>query len=517
MKKQIIMNLFSTYVGRAVGMVLGFFLVPFLIGKLGIDTFGVIVLVESLSRFIELVSSSIRMALARHATFALAQDKMEEFTDYLSTGRVILFAAAAIVFVLGVGFSFLVPHIFKIPAEHIEDSRNLFLLFITAFTITFPNMVFWSSLYAKQRYDLLNVASTSALILRAVLVLIVFSILPERFVNLTTYGIIFLAVVWADNFMVYCWSRRIFPNVRIQLKRFSADKVKQIFLFGAFTSIIYSSGVLYENLIQILINVLWGPRFNAIYGIADKFPSALKRLFAEPAWTLTPTFTDLVARGEKDKLKSLYFMYSKAILISSLPFVLFFMVMADAVIMVWVGPDFAMAATMMSISTIPLLISMPNAVSSCIYNAYGKVRVPSLVSVCSVVSMLILGVTLSRGFSMGLVGISVAETSVLLVTSGLYSAYYACRISGLSLREFRRHVYLPPFLWGCLTTGTALFAYRSIFGGFLKLDAISVLILVLWTLAYFIGMYRLTLNPVEKGYLQGMLRSVANKLGLTRA
>lgn len=514
MRKQIIINILSNYAGRAVALVLGIYLVPFLIGKLGIEAFGVIVLAESLSRFIEMVSSSIRMALARNATFTLARNDMEEFTEYLSTGRVILFAAALAVFCLGVGFSFFVPHLFRIPAEHVNDSRALFLLFTLAFTITFPNMVFWSSLYAKQRYDLLNSATAAGLILRAVLVWILFSVLPARFINLTTYGVIYLTIVWADNFLVYIWSRRIFPDIRIRWSKFKSQKVREIFWFGAFMSISLSASVLYENIIQVVINVLWGPAYNAIYGIASKFPAAMKRLFLEPAWALTPTFTDLAARNEKSKMKLLFFMYAKVVLIASLPVTLFLIVMAGPIVEVWVGPDFNLAATLMSVMMLPLIVQIPFAVCGCMNNAYSKVKVPSLVGVGVLSAQLGLGVVLAKYFSMGLLGIAAAEAGMALTVSCLFSIVYTSRIAGLSLREIWLKVYLPPFLWGIFMTAAGIGVYRALDPGILRLDLPIALTLLIWAALYAAGAYRWTLSIEEKEQFKSLVRSMMGKMGM---
>jgi O-antigen/teichoic acid export membrane protein len=373
-------------------------------------------------------------------------------------------------------------------------------------------MVFWSSLYAKQRYDLLNSAAAAGLILRAVLVFLLFSILPARFVNLTTYGFIYLAVIWMDNFLVCVWSRRIFPDIRLRFSRFNAEKARQIFFFGVFTTISSSSHVLYDNLIQVLINLLWGPRYNAIYGIAAKFPAAMHRLFVEPTWTLTPTFTDLVARGEKDKIKLLYFMYAKAVVIVSLPVVLGFICLSKPIIALWVGPDFSEAAAMMSILMVPMALSMPVAVAGCVYIAYAKVKVPSFVITSSVLVQLALSITLAKFFSLGIVGISIAEAAVALAVSGLFSAYYSCKISGLSLKEFWTRAYLPPFLWACLTTGTGILFYRSLYGNALTMNAFVVLMIAVWTALYAAGVYKLTLNSEEKHQIRSLPGLVFNRL-----
>ena len=58
--KQILSNIFSSYVGKGIGILLGIAIVPFLIARLGPAAFGVTVLAESIIAVVEIVTSSVR-------------------------------------------------------------------------------------------------------------------------------------------------------------------------------------------------------------------------------------------------------------------------------------------------------------------------------------------------------------------------------------------------------------------------------------------------------------------------
>ncbi len=116
MKQQIVKNIFSNYAVNILGITIGFALVPFLIGKLGKESFGLISLVDSTIIFFEIATVGIRTSLARNATFALGEGRKDEFLDYLGTGRVILFFSSAIVLVIGLAIAYFFPVMFKVPA-----------------------------------------------------------------------------------------------------------------------------------------------------------------------------------------------------------------------------------------------------------------------------------------------------------------------------------------------------------------------------------------------------------------
>jgi len=199
MKNQIIKNIFSNYFVNILQMVLGILVVPFLIMKLGKEAFGLIVLVESTIAIFEVMIVSVRIALSRHATYALGKGDIEEFVKYLSTGKYILWVVGFIILISCSTLSYFFPQIFKVPVDMFVQSKILFLLVTFSFFITIPNIVYWSILYAKQRFDLLNIASSFGLISRAFFIFLLFSILPRAYQSLVTYGFIYLTMKAVEN------------------------------------------------------------------------------------------------------------------------------------------------------------------------------------------------------------------------------------------------------------------------------------------------------------------------------
>ena len=73
--------------------------------------------------------------------------------------------------VLSGALAFGLPQLFQVPADIRVQSQWLFFLMSLAFVATVPNAVFWSVLYAKQRFDLINFSTSAGLALRAVALL----------------------------------------------------------------------------------------------------------------------------------------------------------------------------------------------------------------------------------------------------------------------------------------------------------------------------------------------------------
>src|ERR1700722_5552277 len=158
MNNQIIKNIFSNYFANFLQMALGIMIVPFLIHKLGKSSFGIIVLVETIICFFEILAISVRISLSRFVTFSLSSNNEKDFQEYISCGRYLLFLVSGIIFIFGTLLSCFFQKIFQVPAGLVLQTKILFFIVNFSFVVTIPNIIYWSMLYAKQRFDLINIA-----------------------------------------------------------------------------------------------------------------------------------------------------------------------------------------------------------------------------------------------------------------------------------------------------------------------------------------------------------------------
>ena len=510
MLKRVATNLISNYVLTLVSMVLGFILVPFLIGKLGKEAYGLIVLAESTVLVFEVITTSSRIALSRHAAFCFAEGKKEEFVDYLSTGRGITYVSASLVLVIALVLSGFFSVIFRVPPQYADSARQLFLAISGAFLITIANSVYWSVLYAHHRFDLLNVATSGGLIVRAACLLILFSTLPAQHVNLTLYGFVYLAMVFVENSLVYFWSRRIMPDLRLSLKRFRRDKLREILSFTTYSSLSRMNAVLYDSIGGILINRLWGPAANAVFAVATKFPSLMERLFVNAAWSMTPVLTGFVARNDREQFTRLYATYTKLITTITAPLCFVLALLAGPLLRFWVGPDFETAGRMMPILMAPLFIIIPFSISGCITNSYAKVKFPSQMGFVSSLTFLALSVFFGKVLSLELIGVAMAG-AIASVGYATFIAVYACRIASLSFAHYFRTAYLRPMLWSALVIGGAFGAARLL-GVDLSIRLSVITMAVLLVLADYTGAYFVVLGSAERKQIRDLVQLALSRM-----
>jgi len=459
MKKQILSNLGSNYLSKIIIMALGFFIVPFLTRKLSPELYGVTVLAESSILFFQIVTNSMKTAMGRFATFSLSEGKKEEFVAYLSSGRFLLFGCAAAALVFGGLISYFYPYAIHLDPVHLGETKLLFFLVTLGFTLSIPNIIFSSVLIAKQRPDLVNVAMAGAAILRAALLVVVYTFFAGQ--SLLAYGWIYLVTSCLQNIFVYALYKKLMPGIRIHRKHFSKDRAREIFSFSLHTSAGHLSEILYDNTALVIIGSFWGPALVAIYSISLKFAQILKRLFIEGSWSLMPTFVDLVAKNDSEKRHRLFMMYTKIMCMISTPLCILLILTARPLIVFWTGEEFVMSAGLLPFHIVPLFVAIPFSVCFCLFCAYGKVKIPSLMSLASAIVNVFLGLLFGVGFSWGLYGIAAAASLTLVIYLGVFFPYYACKIAGESLSKYLIQGFLKPFGLAWAVFGAGYLVFRT--------------------------------------------------------
>ncbi len=515
MKKQILSNLTSNYLLNFVGMALGFFLVPFLIGKLGSDIYGIIVLTESTIAFFEILTISLRQALSRHATFAYSQKRMDEFTEYLSTSLRMLYFSTIFILLAGFAISYFFPVLFRVPRGYGLQSQWHFFMISTSFAVSALNIPYWSALYAKQRYDLINFSSSFGLILRALFIYLFYSFAPKEHISLAAYGFIYMAMTLGQNSLIYYWYRANFAGIHLSMRSFKAEKVRNILSFSAHTSISRVSMVLSQNAANILVNIFWGPAMNTVYSLILKLPMLMHRIFSETSYALTPTFTDLAAKNDRKKSEKLLYMYSKLLAIITYPLLWTLILLSHLIIEWWVGPGFSLAGDLMPLYVIILFANIPVSVTGCVLNAHGRVKLPSLLSLGSAILNLTLCFVLGVTFNMGLFGIALAALVSTKSLGLFFLPAYTCRILGISVRKYYMETLLKPFLLSALLLAGGFWTLQILVPEHGKSDLIG-LFLAAYAVHY-LSAYRWLLNDEEKGHMKDIVRIVKERLGLSQA
>src|SRR4051812_48665707 len=167
MRRALAWSVTWNWAGMAVNMLVGFAVLPFLVLHLGQTTYGLWIVIASLSNYFGMLDLGVRGAVGRNIAYARANGDQAGVNAVLSTALAVLCVAGAIA---GAAMLAVAPVFFRVvdvaPAL-VPDARTALLLIGLALALNLPLSLFDATLWAYQRFDLLNAIDIPAALVRA--------------------------------------------------------------------------------------------------------------------------------------------------------------------------------------------------------------------------------------------------------------------------------------------------------------------------------------------------------------
>jgi len=171
-KRQIFRNVGSSWFALGVNVLVGIFLSPYILHRLGDTAFGLWILIFSLTGYYGLFDLGIRSSIVRYVARFAATREQEELDRLVSTALASYSCIGMLTMLITLVVAWFVTAIFKIPLEFLTTARWLLLIVGAAVSLGFPFAVFSGILEGLQRFYLLNFTSISATLLRALLIVV---------------------------------------------------------------------------------------------------------------------------------------------------------------------------------------------------------------------------------------------------------------------------------------------------------------------------------------------------------
>lgn len=492
---------------RGVSFAIGIFLVPFILGHLGKDDYGLFSLLRSVMGYLPLVTIAIGPALARYVTHALARNDNEAINRYMSTGLFAFAGLSVLVVAVGGVIAWQLPVIFDLGNRPAESQILMFLL-VLSFIASYTMGLFSAPLFARERLMESTLLQTLSDIVRAAVIVLAFlAISPSlRWLGAgSLVGTVVSAIAMTISGFV------VFPWLRLSWRWFDRKALNELISFSFFSTLGVLVHAIYFSTDNLLIKWLWGEDDTvqiAVYSVAAMWDPWMRTAAQPLVRVITPRLTMMAALDQTADLKRVTLIairYATAIIA---PMCVFLSVFAEPILTLWLGDrltaeEHRTAAGLMPIFLIPLTLAMGTSPAQAVYIARGKIAIPSLSGLVSAISNLILSVVLVRYAGWGLYGIAAGTGITVAVRAILFVPFYLRIIIGIRIRELVLRAVGPPMvLTGII--GVAMLSLQM----FLKLQALAPLVgvFIASMVVYSVGAWWAVVLPDDR-------RRVLSRLG----
>lgn len=319
------------------------FVTPFIIHRLGVVDYGLYVLMLIIAGFFSLLNFGLVYALVKHlAGLREAGTEIEKkHLAKLYGATVFVFLLIGVLAILVAGF---LAH-FGLDWFNIDVGQRdtVVILFYFVGAIAFFNSlgtVFSNIPYALQRQDIgTNIYITNITVLN----LLTIGAL------MAGYGLVALVALQAFSALFaflanFYYSRRLMPDLRADYS-FDKEVFKEMFGFGGYVYLHNVSSSFLSQIDRIIISSFLGPAAVAFYSVPNSVAEKTQGVVVSLSGILFPVTAELVKAGDRERVRRVYHRAMQMIALLAAALTMTIIVVAEKVLLIWVGPEIASNST----------------------------------------------------------------------------------------------------------------------------------------------------------------------------
>lgn len=434
-------NLLSNWTGMFLGLLISFFLSPYVVRKLGNTYYGVWNIIMDMTGYLGLLEMGVRQSTIRYVAKYRAVNDTDSLNRIISSAFSIYGLTSVACFVISIGLAALFPHLIKVSADTIPVAQ--WVIVITGLNIAqgLVFSVYFGIILGIQRYDVLAKVNILAAIIKAGLTVVLLG---------NGYGLIALSLLHlVTNLASSMYGRHYcikeMPELDIRFGKYGAEWYRKIFNFSSKSFITYIGQKIVYYSDSIVIGILLGPAHVTYFVIGASLTEYMRRIVNQMTQMFAPLTSELQARGEDERISDVLIRGTKMSLIIALPISIVFLTMGKRFISLWMGNEYGpVSGKVLTVLAIAHLFSVAQYTTQALLEGMNKHQVCAACRCVEAIANLILSIVLIRYW--GIVGVAVGTAIPHLATALFAYPYFISRVVKVDIKKYVFGSYLAPII-----------------------------------------------------------------------
>lgn len=307
-RKKIFYGISVDYLGSILATIISFAVVPVYFKYVSIEEYGVWLAIQGVIGMIAIAEFGGDIYLTTKIADNSVFNSSSELTTQISTMVFLKFLLSLFFISIGAVVYFFLNEIITSKID-ISMIQNVFLLSL----IILISCVYFSTistiLSARHHYVLVNSVASTFAILTSLLSLL---LLASGF-GVVAFALSMLICTIIQNVILFSALIKNYPFIRIRLASISLSSVRETYQYSKNFYLLRLSFMIRTNYIVLAISHLTSTSFVTIYNITNRIPSTIPSYISKITVGLFPSFAELYAVGNMQKLKEVYLKLSKII------------------------------------------------------------------------------------------------------------------------------------------------------------------------------------------------------------
>lgn len=444
-------NVLASWLAHAVTLLIGFFLMPFVLKTIGDQAYGAWVFINSVAGFSSLLYLGFGDTIARFTSTLSATKQWEKLNRVASSIFSIYALMASVALCVGLGLAAAAPWLSDWKEQSILEVRWTFVILGMNVFVAMIGSVFGGILMGMQRFDLEKGIAVTIGILRLGLTL--YFLKHQQ--GLITLASIYLGVTVVENVLLAIFAFRLVPSLRIRIKDMTRETYQECFSFSAFAFVAIIANHLVYMTDTAVIGFLLGPIAVVPYYVAARLTEFMRIPVIQLAEVFLPKAGELHAQAETDKLKSLVLRGMNIALLLIISLLIGSWFYSELLVNVWLGKTYSETWLILMLLLVGQSVALPGGVMRKVLFGIGQVKRPAYLYLLEAVSNLLLSLALMP--SLGITGVAIGTLVPILLIEGGLLIPYGMKQLHISFNELWHQV-----IYRTLKPMTFLWAYAVI-------------------------------------------------------
>ncbi|PYQ69969.1 MAG: hypothetical protein DMG04_26335 [Acidobacteria bacterium] len=441
-KRRFLVNVVWSWIGVAVNLVLGIVLSPIIVRRLGVERYGVWVLLFSTMDYLRLLDFGFRSAVINRCARHKARREWPAINETLATAVLYFLLMSTPCFVIAFLSRYAAMGFFKIQPALQPDAR--LLIVIIAFSISERLTVspITGALEAFQRFDLINRAYIAALTTRAI---------GSIALLMSGYGLIGLAVLTVcvqigEDLWNIINLKRVFPQLRLSPQMVRVEALKGMFHYGKHSSVMAAANLVSIQSPSTMLGYLRGPSDVAFFALPWRLLMYTTEAFAKVGYITASVTAEFDEKRDSRNVWNMAVVTNRHCLALFMPLAVFLAFYGTPLLTVWVSPVLGRASgPLLPILAIPFLFAIAGQFNSgAVLMGQGRHALYAYGILVEVIgSIAAMFVVVPR---YGAFGAACVVAASLMLSRCVYLAAIMCRINRFSVYEYIDAIYSRPLL-----------------------------------------------------------------------
>jgi O-antigen/teichoic acid export membrane protein len=483
-RRRIAGNLLWTWGGLAVGLVTGFVLTPFLVNRLGNTSYGIWVVIGSLTSYFGLLELGTRGSVGRNIAYFSARGDQTGVNAVASTAVAILLAVAGVVLAATFAVSFWFDRLFEIPPDEAADARLAFVLVGVSMALNLAVGVFDALLWGYQRFGALNGVEIVTELARTA---VTFYVIGAGH-GLLALAVITLAFTAAGHGAKVVAVARLVRGLRLRPGLVTRAAARLIFGYGMWTFFLVLGKMATDQSAPLIIGARLGLGLVTLFAIAQRLVSYANLACVRTAEVFVPVAAGLHAQEDRQRQRRLFLEGGRYSFVLALFFLPLYLLLGNPFIALWVGPGFELSAVLLAVLALGEVLPISQQFSRAIIMGMGRPRPLALIALAESVAVVTIALLVAHRY--GLLGIAVTYAACGAASRGLGQILLVCRVVGVGVGRYLLASVLPALAvaalpaavlaglaaWRVPSTWVELIAYGAVYGACYLLWAAALLV-----------------------------------------